>query len=381
MKIVIAPDSFKESLSASLVCRRIARGARKVFPAASIVQVPMADGGEGTMPAILGDRGRLVSVIVTSPLGNRITARYGLMQNGRTAVIEMAQASGIHLVPPAKRDPMRTTSYGTGELIRTALERGSRKIILTLGGVATNDAGAGMARALGFRFLDRQGRTIPDGVRGFRDLHRIESSPAHPMIRKSSFEAACDVRNPLCGPEGSARVYGPQKGATPAMVREIEALLRRFAKIVERDLGTRVIDLPGAGAAGGAGAGAVAFLNARLRSGVDIVIEETGLKQILRGADLMVTGEGKIDGQTLFGKTAAGVARIAKERGILVIALCGQTGSGFEKVRSAGIDRIFSVTNASVSAAQSLRRAGPLLEKAAEKAFRTIRSSLRTGKK
>jgi glycerate kinase len=253
------------------------------------------------------------------------------------------------------------------------MERGSVKIILALGGVATNDAGAGMARALGYRFLDKRGREIPEGVRGFKFLHRIDETFARPGIKKIKFLAVSDVRNPLCGQRGSAVVYGPQKGATPAMVKEIDSLLKHFSVIVERDLKIRVADMPGAGAAGGAGAGAVAFLGAELKKGIDTVLEAVEFEKKSRDADLIITGEGKIDRQTAYGKTLSGVAKAAKKYGIPAIAFCGEIGEGAETARSLGIDAIFSILRAPVTREESIRNAGTLLEMACEEAMRLLK--------
>lgn len=375
MRIVIAPDSFKESLSADKVCCAIAKGIKKVDPKAKIVSVPMADGGEGTMSAIMQSvSGKIESCKVTAPLSNKVKASYGLIDANRTAIIEMAQASGLTLVPPSKRNPLITTSVGTGEMVRIALDKGCEKIILTLGGIATNDAGVGIAQALGYRFLDKNEKEIPCGVRGLKFLHRIDTTRVHPRINKVKFVAACDVKNPLCGPKGSAAIYGPQKGATPKMIKEIDLALHHFTKIVERDLKIKVLNLPGAGAAGGAGAGTVAFLNAELKPGIDIVIEATQLNKKVFHADLVITGEGKIDGQTVFGKTPVGVAKIAKRHGIPVIAFCGKIGPGAEKVHSAGIDAIFTIVNGPISYEESLKNAEKLLEKSSEEVFRLLKS-------
>lgn len=374
MKIVIAPDSFKESLSAEKVCQAVAQGIQKVHPKAKIISVPMADGGEGTMSAIVKSaQGKIKKCSVSAPLGNKLTALYGVIENGQTGIIEMAEASGLTLVPPQKRNPMVTNSYGTGEMVRDALSRGCKKIILTLGGVATNDAGVGMAQALGYRFIDRNGKEIPRGAKGLESLFKIDASKIHPQIRKAKFIAACDVKNPLCGAKGSAAVYGPQKGATSKMVKEIDAALRHFSKIVERDLGIKILNLKGAGAAGGAGAGAVAFLNAELKSGIEIVIDATKLEKKVRGADLVITGEGKIDGQTIFGKTVSGVAKVAKKFRIPVIAFCGKIGAGAEKVHSIGIDAIFSIANGPITYEESLKNAEKLLAQTAEEVMRLLR--------
>ena len=374
MIIVIAPDSFKESLSSEEACRAIEKGLRKAMPDARLVKNPMADGGEGTMDTIVKcSGGRIIKCKATDPLGGKITARCGLLDGGNTALIEMAEASGLALVPRGKRNPLKTSSYGTGEMIKFAIERGCKKILLTLGGIATNDAGVGIAEALGYKFLDERGRNIPRGAGGLKFLRHIDAKNAHPALSKRAFLAACDVKNPLCGPNGSAAVYGPQKGATPGMVKEIEANLRNFARVVNNDLKKDVLNVPGAGAAGGAGAGALAFLNASLKPGIEIVIELTRLEEKLKDADLVITGEGRMDGQTVFGKTPAGVAKTAKKYGLPVIAFCGQIGEGAQKARAAGIDAIFSIADGPISYEYSLKNAGKLLENAVEQAFGFMR--------
>lgn len=362
MKIVIAPDSFKESLTAKEVCRAIEHGARKVYPNALIIRVPLADGGEGTLDALCGD-GKIFQSKVSGPLGKKISARWGMMADGSTAVVEMSQASGLALVPPSKRNPMLTSSFGTGEQIIQALNRGAKKIILTLGGVATSDAATGMARALGYRFLDKRGQEIPEGAAGLASLYGIDASRANPRLKKALFVAACDVKNPLCGREGSARVYGPQKGATPVMVKKIEAGFRRLALIARRDLKVNVLNIPGGGAAGGAGAGAAVFLNARLKPGVDLVFQAVNFEKKIKGADLVITGEGRIDGQTLQGKTILGVARLASRRGIPVFAYCGETGEGYKKLLGRGVSKIISLRTPGMNRLHAMKEAGPLLMK------------------
>jgi glycerate kinase len=371
MKILVAPDSFKESLSAEAVCAAIARGIRKAAPRAAIVSVPMADGGEGTLQALVAaTKGQIRQARVRAPLGNLVKAHWGILRGGRTAVVEIAQASGLPLVPPRKRNPLLTSSYGTGQIIRLALDRGCREILLTLGGVATNDAGAGFARALGYRLLDRSGREIPEGAQGLLSLSRIDDSLVHPRLKRVRFSAACDVRNPLCGPQGSAAVYGPQKGATPAMIPVIERALRQFARVVERDLGVRIIDRPGAGAAGGAGAGALAFLGAELKPGVDLVLKAVDLDRRMKGADLVVTGEGRIDRQTFFGKTIDGVSRLARRRRIPVIALCGEADRIAPQARARGIVRIEALLSEGRTRADCFRNTARLLEELAKNTVR-----------
>ncbi len=362
MKIVIAPDSFKESLSADGVARAIEKGIRKVFKNAEIVRVPMADGGEGTMRTLVQSlRGKTMGTEATDPLGKKMRACWGWIPDSKTAIIEMAEASGLSLVPAARRNPMFTSSLGTGQLIRKALDSGARTVLLTLGGVATNDAGVGFAAALGYRFLDSRGRLVPGGVQGLERLAKIDASRLHPSLRKTKFVAACDVKNSLCGPRGSAKVYGPQKGATPSMIPRIDRALDRFAKIVKRDLKKSVRDVPGAGAAGGAGAGAIAFLNAALKPGIEIVTEILDLRKKMKGANLVITGEGKIDSQTKFGKTPFGVAKVAREQKIPVIAFCGMLDATPRELKTIGIRAAYPLVRREIDRQHSLKNAANLL--------------------
>ena len=367
MKLLIAPDSFKESLSAAGVAEALACGWRGVRPGDEIVCVPMADGGEGTVEALVAATGgTTVSVPVTGPLGDTVTAQYGILGDGATAVIEMAAASGLELVTPDQRDPMRATTYGTGELMKHALDQGVRKILLGIGGSATNDGGAGMAQALGYRLLDATGNDLPPGGGTLAALDRIVASNAHPSLKDAEILIACDVDNPLYGPQGASQVYGPQKGATPEQVEVQVAALAHYARIIERDLGIAVAELPGAGAAGGLGAGLVAFAGGTLGSGVELVAEACNLAERMAGADLVITGEGRIDGQTVYGKTPIGVAKIAQAQGIPVIAVAGCLGDGYETVLVAGIDKIYRVSPESMPLEEALREAPNLLQKTDE---------------
>lgn len=326
-----------------------------------VKKIPMADGGEGTMRTIMASTGgKIVRLAVKDPLGRKIQAEYGLTGDGRTAVIEMAAASGVMLLKPAERDPLKASTFGTGELIRSALDRKVDRIIIGIGGSATNDGGAGMARALGVKFLDSRGREIADGGGALIALDRIEMKGLDRRLKDVLVEVACDVDNPLTGARGASRVYGPQKGATPAMAKQLDANLKLFAGIVKRDVGVDVMKVPGGGAAGGIGAGLMAFAGARLRPGVDIVIEIVKLEKKLKGCDLVITGEGRIDGQTVHGKTPAGVARAAKRLGLPVIAICGSIGKGADKVHKIGIDAYFSALNKPVNECD-LRRKGPVM--------------------
>lgn len=344
MKIVIAPDSFKESLTAPEVAAAIEAGFRVIFPDAAYVTLPMADGGEGTVAALIAATGgRQCEASVTGPLGRRITARYGLSGDGTTAIIEMAAASGLALVPPARRNPLVTTSYGSGDLIKAALDSGARHLVIGIGGSATNDGGAGMLQALGVQLLDGNGREIGPGGGSLAELVRIDAAGLDPRLVECRIEVACDVTNPLTGPNGASTVYGPQKGATPEMVATLDNNLRRFAACIRAELGIEVETVPGAGAAGGMGAALLAFLGAQLRPGIDIVMEAAGLDAAVRDADLVITGEGRIDSQTVQGKAPIGVARVAKRYGRPVIAIAGSVAVDAGVVHEHGIDAVFSV--------------------------------------
>ena len=344
MKIVIAPDSYKESLTALEVARAVEQGFREVFPDADYVLLPVADGGEGTVDAMVeATGGGRVPVRVTGPLGEPVEAVYGLTGDGTTAVIEMASASGLMLVPPARRDPLATTSVGVGELIGAALDAGARRFILGIGGSATNDGGAGMVAALGARLLDAQGHEIPRNGAGLGALRRIDMSGFDARLREASVDVASDVDNPLCGPRGASAIFGPQKGATPEMVERLDGYLRNFADVIARDLGIEVADVPGAGAAGGMGAAMLAFFGGKLRPGAEIVTEAVGLDAAVADADLVVTGEGRIDGQTIHGKTPIGVARVAKRHGKPVIGIAGSLRRDADAVHAHGIEAVFSV--------------------------------------
>ncbi|CAI1780691.1 Glycerate kinase [Serratia liquefaciens] len=362
-KVVIAPDSFKESLSALEVAEAIERGFRQIFPQVHYVKLPMADGGEGTVDSMVAATGgEIVTVAVTGPLGQPVQAFYGLLGEGETAVIEMAAASGLHLAPKAQRDPRMTTSYGTGELIQAALDRGVKTIILGIGGSATNDGGAGMMQALGARLLDENRQALPPGGAALAQLAYIDLSGVDPRLQQVSITAACDVDNPLCGANGASAVFGPQKGATPEMVTQLDAALRHYGTLLEQATGREVINAPGAGAAGGMGAALLGMLNARLRPGIEIVIETLQLEEALRDADLVITGEGRLDSQSIHGKTPIGVARVAKRFGLPVIGIAGSLSKDYQVVHQHGIDAAFSVLDRVVSLEEALAEAADNLE-------------------
>lgn len=371
MKIVIAPQGFKGNLTALQVSQAIDNGIRRVVPSVITAIVPMADGGEGTMQALVDAiGGEMIPVEVTDPLGGRVIAHFGLLSDKVTGVIEMAAASGLNLVPPQKLNPLLTTTYGTGELILAALERGCRKLIVGIGGSATNDGGAGMAQALGAKLLDTKGVPLAFGGAALADLEHIDVTTIDPRLADCDIILACDVTNPLCGPQGASAVYGPQKGATKEMVVKLDAALAHYAEVIERDLGIDVRDVPGAGAAGGLGAGLIAFLKARVLPGVDVVIQATGLIEHLKEATLVFTGEGRLDSQTACGKVPVGVARKAKAFGLPVIAIAGEIGSGYQAVYEQGIDTVFSIAPGPISFSQSTEMAEKLITDVAERAIR-----------
>ena len=344
MKIVIAPDSFKESLTALEVAEAIEAGLKKVLPDAEYVKVPMADGGEGTVQSLVdATEGRLISAEVCAPLGNKVKAEFGLSGDGRTAIIEMAAASGLHLVPSEKRNPLHTTSYGTGELILAALDEGVEKIIVGIGGSATNDGGAGMLQALGALLLDANKQPIGAGGGCLQDLAAIDLSGLDKRLAGVEIVVACDVDNPMCGEKGASAVFGPQKGATPEMVQALDSGLLHFAAIAARDLGLDIQSPAGAGAAGGMGGGVLLLPDARLQAGVQIVMEAVKLAEKVQDADLVITGEGRMDAQSVHGKTPIGVAHTAKAFGKPVIAIVGCLREDYEVVYAQGIDAVFPI--------------------------------------
>ena len=373
MKIVIAPDSYKGSIYAPEAARAMREGVLRVLPDADIVLVPVADGGDGTLETLVETSGgETRSAEVTGPLGERVRASWGAMGDSRTAVIEMARTSGLALVPAEKRDPLVTTTYGLGELIAEALESGYRSFILGIGGSATNDAGAGMAQALGVKLLDGGGSELPHGGAALTDLDRIDMSGLDPRVGESEFSVACDVSNPLTGPKGASAVYGPQKGATMEMVEQLDAALAHFAEVVKRDIGADINDVPGSGAAGGLGGGMIAFLSGRLRAGADIALETVDLERHLAGADLVITGEGQLDFQTVYSKAPIGVAQRAKARDIPVIAIAGSLGDGFTDVHEHGIDAASAITHAPMTLEDASENAHDLVASATEQAVRMM---------
>jgi glycerate 2-kinase len=363
MKVVIAPDKFKGSLTAAQAAEAMCRGVLAACPGAEVDRVPMADGGEGTVDALVtATGGQFREASVTGPLGEPVRARFGILGDGRTAVIEMAAASGLVLVPPRQRDPRKTSTRGTGELLLAALAMGARRVILGIGGSATNDGGAGMAQALGYRLLDKEGRDLAPGGGDLGRLDRIDTVGRNPLLDGLELSIACDVDNPLCGPHGAAAVYGPQKGATPEMVAHLDQQLDHLAQIVERDLAIAIAQLKGAGAAGGLGGGLVAFAGGRLKRGIDLVIEAVGLERRLKGANLCLTGEGALDHSSGFGKTAVGVAHLARGLACPTIALAGSIGPGALATLEQGLAAYFSICPGPISLVEAINRAAELLE-------------------
>ncbi len=371
MKIVIAPQGFKGNLTALQVAQAISKGVKRVVSDAETTLKPMADGGEGTVQALVdATGGKMMATEVTGPLGEPVTAHWGMLSDKTTAVIEMAAASGLPLVPPERRHPLVTTTYGTGELIRAALDSGCRKLIIGIGGSATNDGGAGMAQALGARFLDAEGEELPSGGAALAKLERIDVSHLDSRLADFDVTLASDVNNPLCGPKGASAIYGPQKGATPEMVKQLDAALAHYADVIQKDLGVDFRDVPGAGAAGGLGMGLMVFLKAKLIPGIDVVIKATNFVAALKGADLVFTAEGRIDRQSAMGKVPTGVALKAKEFGIPVIALAGEVAEDCVLVYEQGIDAVFCIAPGPISLDQSMAEAEKLIVNTAENAMR-----------
>jgi len=362
MKIVIAPDSFKDSLSAQGVADAIALGLGQVWPDAQLVKCPMADGGEGTVESVLAAcDGQLRRTNVRGPLGTTVDAAWGWLPQSLTAIIEMAEASGLQLVPPAQRDACISSTFGTGELIRAALDAGAKRVILAIGGSATNDGGAGAMQALGVKLLDAQGEPLAPGGLALAQLARIDLSDIDPRLARVRFDIAADVNNPLCGPHGASAIFGPQKGATPEQVEQLDRALGHFAELCAQVLNKDVRDEPGSGAAGGLGFGAKAFLGAQFKAGVEVVAELVGLAEAVKDADLVITGEGRFDAQTLRGKTPFGVARIAGQHGVPVIVIAGTLGEGYQALYAHGIDAAFALASGPMTLEQACTEAPRLL--------------------
>ncbi len=361
--IIIAPDKFKGSMTAVEAARCIARGIKAVFPFAELTLLPLSDGGEGLVESLVeAAAGSTETVKATNPLGYSVEARLGIINDKKTAVIEMASASGLTLIPEELRNPAITTTYGTGELIKAALDRKCSELIIGIGGSATNDGGTGMARALGVKFLDRSGQQLKPGGAELNRLDRIDMSEIDSRLDGKDIKVACDVSNPLTGPQGASHIYGPQKGATPDMVEQLEQALVNFARIVERDLGLNIDSIPGAGAAGGLGAGLIAFLGAKLHSGIDLVLDTLEIDKLLPGCTLLITGEGRLDSQSVYGKTPIGAARRARSFNVPVLALAGSLDGSLDLFRREGITASFAIADGPLSLEESKTRGRQLLE-------------------
>ncbi len=364
MKIVVTPDSFKGSLTAVEVADAIGQGVRAVFPEAEVVKIPMADGGDGTVQCLVNATGgEILKEKVTGPLGDEVLASYGILGDKKTAVIEMAEASGLTLVPENKRNPLITTTYGTGQLIKAALDRGCRKMIIGIGGSATNDGGAGMVQALGIKLLDLEEKEVGFGGGELKKINIIGLSNKDKRLSDTKVLVASDVDNPLCGPKGASKIYGPQKGATPEIIEKLDESLAHFAEVIKRDLNKDVKDIPGAGAAGGLGAGLMAFLDAELKPGIEIMIEIVKLEQAIKDADLVITGEGKIDSQTIYGKAPVGVAKIAKKYNIPVIAVAAIITDDADIVHQYGIDNLIKASEPPMSLTETKSKKIQLIKK------------------
>ncbi|WP_424236965.1 glycerate kinase [Bhargavaea ginsengi] len=375
MNILIAIDSFKGSLSSAEAGEAAAAGIRRAIPNAQTEVVPLADGGEGTVEALVqATGGELISAQVTGPLGEPVDAAYGILGDGKTAVIEIAEACGLPLIPEAERNPLKATSYGVGELILDAVSRGARSLIVGLGGSATNDAGVGMLQALGCRFLDEAGEEVPRGGAALGAIRSADVSALHPDIKNLDIQVACDVNNPLHGVQGAAYIYGPQKGATPEMVKELDSGLRNFAEVMKAELGKDIQEIPGAGAAGGLGAAFAGLLDAELRSGIELILDTIGLEEKVQHADFVITGEGRMDAQSSMGKAAMGVAALAKQHGKPVIALAGSVSEEAAELNRLGVTAYFSILQEVVSLDEAMNpdTARRNLRTTAEQIFRLL---------
>lgn len=376
MKIVIASDSYKGSNTSLKVAGLIEKGARVVFPDADVVKIPIADGGEGTVEALVsGLGGKIIQVNAEDPLNRQVSAFYGIIDG--KAVLEMAAASGLPLLKENEKNPRKASTYGTGQVLAAALEAGYRDITIGIGGSATNDGGAGMAQALGYRLTDRDGGEIPRGGAALADIASVDSSGVNPLLKDAKIHVACDVDNPLLGEHGASAVYGPQKGADPQMVKELDSALRHFADVVEDWKGRPMREIPGAGAAGGLGFGLTAFCDAEIKSGIETILDLVDFTEKIDGADLVITGEGKIDGQSIRGKVPIGVAARTAPAGLPVLAIVGDIGQGASAVYEYGIDSIMSTVDRAMPLEDAIARSAECLEDAAERACRIIRIGMK----
>ena len=371
--IVLAPDSFKESMTAKEVCVAMERGIKKVNSNIQCIHVPMADGGEGTMQSLVdATGGEVYSLEVVGPLGNKVKAEYGILGNGEIGVLEMASASGIHLVSLEERNPLITTTYGTGELIKACLDRGVKKLLIGIGGSATNDGGVGVIQALGGRFLDKEGNELGFGGGELEKLDRIDLTNFDRRLKDVVIEVACDVSNPLCGENGASYIFGPQKGASVEMIKILDNNLKHYAKVIKEQFGKDVLEIAGAGAAGGLGAGLMVFLNGNLKKGIEIVIEYSGLEKKVKNCDMVWTGEGSINFQTQYGKTPLGVATVAKKYNKPVVALAGRVGDDIDILYEKGIDSIFGIMRGVTTIDEALKNGKENIERTSENIARLM---------
>ncbi|MBS3969751.1 MAG: glycerate kinase [Clostridia bacterium] len=380
MKFVVAPDSFKGSISAVEAASAMEEGIKRVFAHSEVIKIPLADGGEGTVEALVtATDGKIIHLTVLDPLGRERESFFGILGNGKTAVIEMAAASGLPLLKPEERNPYITTTYGTGQLIKAALDFGCDEIIIGIGGSATNDGGAGMAQALGVSLLDNCGRELSFGGRALKDLHTINLANMDARLNKTKITAACDVDNPLCGERGASAVYGPQKGASPEMVKELDAALANLADKIKEQMGVDVLHVPGAGAAGGLGAGILAFLKGNLKPGIELVLDAVGFDHKVKDADLVLTGEGRIDEQTAYGKAPMGVAQVAQKYGVPALAFGGILGDNYEKVYEKGIAFVSANVQSIISLDEAMKNSYALLAANTERAMRAVKIGIQIG--
>ena len=372
MKVVIAPDSYKGSLTAMEVANCIEEGIKRYNKNIDVVKVPMADGGEGTVQALVdATGGRIINLKVCDPLLREVDSFYGILGDDNTAIIEMAAASGINLLNGNELNPLITSTYGTGQIINDAIERGCKNIIVGIGGSGTNDGGAGMLRALGIRFLNEEGRDIPEGGAALKELYSIDKKNFNKRISKCNIKVACDVDNPLCGLNGASHVFGPQKGASNEDIKLLDEALNQYSKIIKKEFNIDVLNIPGSGAAGGSGAAFLA-IGSKLERGIDIVINETKLQTMIESADIVFTGEGRIDFQTKFGKAPYGVAKEAKKNGLPVIAICGEIGEGYDELYNHGFTSIFSIVNKPMTLEESIKDSKKLISDVSERIVRVI---------
>lgn len=373
MNIIIAPDSFKECLSAKEVATNISKGIRAVMPNATIREIPISDGGEGILDVLLdGVGGKRIAMEVRDPLSRNINSHYGILSDNKTAIIEMAKASGLELLKEEEKNPLTTSTYGTGQLIKDALDKGCKKIIVGIGGSATNDGGAGMVRALGAKFLDKNGKDIPEGGGALNKLDHIDLSGFDQRIKEVEVVVACDVSNPLIGPKGASMVYGAQKGGSREDLKVLDKNLAHYSAIIKNGLKIDIANMPGAGAAGGTGAALMAFMNGKLENGINLILETLGMEQFMKKADLVFTGEGKIDGQTLHGKTISGIAKMAKEHGVPVIVITGKVDGNIDGLYALGVTSIYSIVNGPMDLTAAVKNAPFLIRQSIENIMRTI---------